>query len=57
MVLVGDGIAHIYGLNKIQVGGMVDYSIWVIYPPSTMNAKNKRVFLLSVIGEKKLHKE
>jgi hypothetical protein len=30
VVLVGNGIAHVYGLNKIQVGEMVDYSILVI---------------------------
>jgi len=26
MVLVGDGIAHVYGLNKIQVGEMVEFA-------------------------------
>jgi hypothetical protein len=50
MVLVGDGIAHVYGLNKIQAREMVDYSVLVIYPPSATNAKNKKVLLLVQLG-------
>jgi len=50
VVLVGDGIAHVYGLNKIQAGEMVDNSVLIIYPPSATNAKNKKVFLLVQLG-------
>ncbi|MCE3216033.1 Alpha subunit of the F1 sector of mitochondrial F1F0 ATP synthase [Datura stramonium] len=47
VVSVGDGIAHVYGLNKIQAGEMVEFSSGV--KRIALNLENENVGIVVVI--------
>jgi F-type H+-transporting ATPase subunit alpha len=52
VVLVGDGIARVYGLNKIQAGEMVEFASGV--KGMTLNLKNENVRIVKVKIQKRL---